>query len=737
MPRRKRLSGRHRIPRVLTVAALVATTVSGIEFASQDSASAAAAAIPTGYTTVVNKGSGKCVDARSAASADGTAVQQYTCNGSTAQNWQLVAGSDGYYRVNSNLDATKAWDVTDVSTADSAPVQLWTYSGGNNQQWLPVAEADGAYHFVNRNSGKCLDVPSASTSDSVQLAQYTCNGTAAQSFTLGGGTTNPPGTPDFGPNVTVFDPSMSASSIQSKLDSVFSQQETNQFGSARQALLFKPGTYSANANVGFYTQVAGLGFSPDDVTINGSVHAEADWFQGNATQNFWRDAENLSVNPTGGTDRWAVSQAAPYRRMHVRGNLALDDGGWSSGGFISDTKVDGQIQSGTQQQFLTRNSQMGSWSGSNWNMVFVGDQGAPAQSFPTYTNVASSPTIREKPFLYVDSAGAYQVFVPGLQSNAVGTTWSGKTPAGKSLPIDQFYIVKPGVTAADMNSALAAGKNLLVTPGVYHLNQTINITRADTVVLGMGLATFVPDGGITAVTTADVDGIQLAGLLIDAGTTNSATLMQIGPAGSSATHAADPTQLSDVFIRIGGATVGKATNSLVINSANTIIDHTWIWRADHGNSGTVGWTTNTADNGLTVNGNNVTAYGLFVEHYQKTQVIWNGNGGRTYFFQNEMPYDPPNQASWMNGTGKGYPAYKVAASVTSHEAWGLGSYCYFSANSSVVADHAFEVPSVSGVKFHDMVTVSLGGVGTISHIINSTGGPSNSSTNVAYLTNFP
>ncbi|MFD7472142.1 RICIN domain-containing protein [Streptomyces sp. NPDC059837] len=737
MPRRKRLSGRHRIPRVLTVAALVATTVSGIEFASQDSASAAAAAIPTGYTTVVNKGSGKCVDARSAASADGTAVQQYTCNGSTAQNWQLVAGSDGYYRVNSNLDATKAWDVTGVSTADSAPVQLWTYSGGNNQQWLPVAEADGAYHFVNRNSGKCLDVPSASTSDSVQLAQYTCNGTAAQSFTLGGGTTNPPGTPDFGPNVTVFDPSMSASSIQSKLDSVFSQQETNQFGSARQALLFKPGTYSANANVGFYTQVAGLGFSPDDVTINGSVHAEADWFQGNATQNFWRDAENLSVNPTGGTDRWAVSQAAPYRRMHVRGNLALDDGGWSSGGFISDTKVDGQIQSGTQQQFLTRNSQMGSWSGSNWNMVFVGDQGAPAQSFPTYTNVASSPTIREKPFLYVDSAGAYQVFVPGLQSNAVGTTWSGKTPAGKSLPIDQFYIVRPGATAADMNSALAAGKNLLVTPGVYHLNQTINITRADTVVLGMGLATFVPDGGITAVTTADVDGIQLAGLLIDAGTTNSATLMQIGPAGSSATHAADPTQLSDVFIRIGGATVGKATNSLVINSANTIIDHTWIWRADHGNSGTVGWTTNTADNGLTVNGNNVTAYGLFVEHYQKAQVIWNGNGGRTYFFQNEMPYDPPNQASWMNGTGKGYPAYKVAASVTSHEAWGLGSYCYFSANSSVVADHAFEVPSVSGVKFHDMVTVSLGGVGTISHIINSTGGPSNSSTNVAYLTNYP
>ncbi|MFJ5521335.1 RICIN domain-containing protein [Streptomyces griseoluteus] len=726
--------------RALTVALLVATTVAGVQSAAPPSASArtaAVTAIPAGPTTVVNKGSGKCVDARAAGSGDGTAVQQYGCNASAAQTWQLVPTSGGYYRVASGLDATKVWDVTDVSTADSATVQLWTYSSGANQQWLPVAEADGSYHFVNRNSGKCLDVPGASTADSVQLAQYTCNGTAAQSFTLGGGTTNPPGTPDFGPNVTVFDPSMPAATIQAKLNSVFAQQQTNQFGSARQALLFKPGTYSADANVGFYTQVAGLGLSPDDVTINGAVHAEADWFQGNATQNFWRAAENLSVNPTGGTDRWAVSQAAPYRRMHVRGNLALDDGGWSSGGFISDTKVDGQIRSGSQQQFLTRNSQMGSWAGSNWNMVFVGDQGAPAQSFPTYTNVASSPTVREKPFLYVDAAGAYKVFVPALRANAVGTTWSGRTPAGTSLPLDQFFIVKPGATAADLNAALAAGKNLLVTPGVYHLDQTLNITRPDTVVLGLGLATFVPDGGITAISTADVDGIQLAGLLIDAGTTTSRTLVRIGPDGAAAVHAADPVQLSDFFVRIGGATVGKATDSLVVNSADTIIDHTWIWRADHGNSGTVGWTTNTADTGLVVNGADVTAYGLFVEHFQKTQVLWNGNGGRTYFFQNEMPYDPPNQAAWMNGGGKGYPAYKVAASVTGHEAWGLGSYCYFSTDPGVVADRAFEVPNTSGVRFHDMVTVSLGGTGTISHVINNTAGPSNSGSNVAYLTNYP
>ncbi|MFJ5218650.1 RICIN domain-containing protein [Streptomyces sp. NPDC088354] len=729
--------GRGRIRRRVIPLALGALFTSGLSAVAL--APQAQAAVPTGWVTVAAKHSGKCVDAAAAATANGTAVQQYACNGTTAQQWQFQATSDGYVRVNNRNDATKSWDVTDVSTADGAPVQLWSYSSGANQQWLPVEEAGGTYHFVNRNSGKCLDVPSASTADGARVQQYTCNGTAAQSFSLGStdAPQNPPGTPDLGPNVSVFDPSMSSASIQGRLNQVFGQQESNQFGAQRYALLFKPGSYNVDANVGFYTQVAGLGLSPDDVTINGAVHAEADWFQGNATQNFWRSAENLSVNPTGGTDRWAVSQAAPYRRMHVRGNLQLDDGGWSSGGLIADSKIDGQVRSGSQQQWLSRNSQWGSWSGSNWNMVFVGDVNAPANTFPSppYTTVAQSPVTREKPFLYVDSAGAYKVFVPALRTNSQGTTWAGGTPAGSSLSIDEFFVVKPGATATDINGALAQGKNLLFTPGVYHLNQTLNINRADTVVLGLGLATIVPDNGITAVNVADVDGVKIAGLLIDAGTTSSQTLMQVGPAGSAARHTADPTSLHDVFFRIGGAGVGKAAQSLVVNSSDVIGDHMWLWRADHGSG--VGWTSNTAANGLIVNGTNVTMYGLFVEHYQQHQVIWNGNGGRTYFFQNEMPYDPPNQASWMNGSVRGYDAYKVGPSVTSHEAWGLGSYCYFNVNPSVVADRAFEAPAVSGVRFHDMVTVSLGGTGTISHVINNTGGPSNSSTNVANLVSGP
>jgi hypothetical protein len=464
--------------------------------------------------------------------------------------------------------------------------------------------------------------------------------------------TSPPpgGTVDLGPNAIVFDPSMSASTIQSRLNQVFSQQETNQFGTNRYALLFKPGTYNVDVNVGFYTQVLGLGLHPDNVTINGGVHVEADWFQGNATQNFWRGAENLSVTPPSGT-------------------------------------------------------------------------------------VAQTPIVREKPFLYIDGSGNYQVFVPALRSNSSGTTWAGGAATGQSLPISQFYIVKPGATAGAINTALGQGKDLLFTPGVYHLNDTIRVTRANTVVLGLGLATLIPDNGITALTVADVDGAKIAGLLIDAGPTNSPVLMQVGPAGSTADHSANPSSISDVFFRIGGAGPGKATTSLLVNSNNVIIDHIWAWRGDHGAG--IGWTVNTADTGLIVNGNNVTATGLFVEHYQKYNVIWNGQGGKTIFFQNELPYDPPNQAAFMNGTTQGWAAYKVGNNVTTHEAWGLGSYCYFNVNPSIVLAHSFEVPVAAGVRFHSMVTVSLGGTGTISHVINNTGGPSNSSTNVANLVNFP
>jgi hypothetical protein len=287
--------------------------------------------------------------------------------------------------------------------------------------------------------------------------------------------------------------------------------------------------------------------------------------------------------------------------------------------------------------------------------------------------------------------------------------------------MSQFYVAKPSDSTATLNAALAQGLNLFFTPGTYNITETLQVTRANTVVLGIGFPTLVPQNGVNAMQVADVDGVKIAGLLFDAGTVNSAALLTIGPAGSSANHAANPTTVQDVFFRIGGGLAGKATTSLVVNSHNTIVDHIWAWRADHGSAPT-GWTVNTGDTGLIVNGNNVLATGLFVEHYQKYEVIWNGQGGKTIFFQNEKPYDPPTQAAWR-ADGLGYAAYKVADIVTTHEIWGGGVYCYFNINPSIHVARGFEVPVTSGVRLRNVLTVSLGGVGVIDNVVNNTGGP--------------
>ncbi|MEU5261741.1 chitobiase/beta-hexosaminidase C-terminal domain-containing protein [Amycolatopsis sp. NPDC021455] len=595
-----------------------------------------------------------------------------------------------------------------------------------------------------------INVPTSRTVNAIALKSGSANSAVSSaSYTIGtqAGCPTQSDTPDFGPNVRIFDPGMSAAAIQAQLDTDFNNQKdtlTAQFAERRVAHLFKPGTYNVHDNVGFYTSVAGLGQNPGGVVINGDITVDAfnPSDNGVALQNFWRSAENMAVNPSSGSDRWAVAQAAPFRRMDIRGGLQLYPAsyGYASGGYIADTKVSGQAASVSQQQWYTRDSSLGSWNGGVWNMVFSGTSGAPANTFPNppETTLATTPVSRDVPYLYVDGTGKYRVFLPSLRANASGPSWaSGSTP-GTSAPMSQFYVVKAGDTAASINNALAAGCNLFFTPGIYHLNQTLNVTRANTTVLGIGYPTLVPDNGVNAMQVSDVDGVRLKGLLFDAGTTNSQALLTVGQSGSSASHTANPTTVQDVFFRIGGQLAGKATNSLVVNSNDTIIDHIWAWRADHGNSGTVGWTTNTADTGLLVNGANVLATGLFVEHYQKYQVIWNGQNGKTIFFQNEMPYDVPNQASWNAPSGvAGYAAYKVGANVTAHEAWGLGSYCFFDTNPAVSSYHAFEVPNTSGVRFHSLLTVSLNYRGTITHVINDTGGTTPSGTVPVNVVSYP
>ena len=536
--------------------------------------------------------------------------------------------------------------------------------------------------------------------------------------------TKPGGPPNLGPNVLVFDPSMPASEIQQRIDKVYAIEQHSEFGSARYALLFLPGEYHVDIPVGFYTQVVGLGAAPDAVHIIGNVHADASLPNNNATCTFWRDAEGFSVTPAGGTMQWAVSQAVPFRRMHVLGNLVLHQHrGWASGGWMSDTLVDGTVDSGSQQQWISRNSEWGGWTGANWNMVFVGIPRPPTGEWPSppYTKVDRTPIVREKPFLQVDAKGNWLVVVPALRSDSAGVTWhSGSTP-GRILPLRSFYIARPdNDTAVTINAQLASGKNLLFTPGIYDLAESIKVTRPSTVVLGLGFATLHPTHGTAAMTTADVDGIEIAGLLFDAGPQTSPNLLEIGPAGSKASHARNPITLHDIFFRDGGAGVGRTVGNLRINSSDTLVDHTWIWRADHGSH--VGWTENLSNNGLVVNGNHVTIYGLFVEHHQQFQVLWNGNHGRTFFYQSEIPYDPPDQPSFTSAPGaNGWASYKVADTVTDHEAWGLGIYSVFR-HPNVNLTHAIEVPRVPGVRFHHMITVALDDKGEISNVIDDKGG---------------
>jgi hypothetical protein len=530
--------------------------------------------------------------------------------------------------------------------------------------------------------------------------------------------------PDFGPNVLVFDPSMPSSAIQHQIDKVYAIQQHSEFGAARFALLFLPGEYQVDVPVGFYTQVLGLGATPDAVHITGNVHSDASLPRNNATCTFWRAAEGFSVTPAGGTMQWAVSQAVPFRRMHVRGNIVLhQNGGWASGGWMSDTLVDGNVGAGPQQQWISRNSEWGSWTGANWNMVFVGVPHPPDGEWPQppYTKIDRTPVVREKPFIEVDAKGNWNVRTPELRKDSAGLTWRGGSTPGRLIPLSHFYIARAGVdTAATINVQLAQGKDLLLAPGNYDLAEPIRLKRADTVVIGLGLATLRPVHGTAALTTADVDGIEIAGLLFDAGPEKSPNLLVVGPDGSEADHAKNPIVLHDVFFRVGGAGAGQTEGNLEINSNDTIVDHTWIWRADHGEE--VGWTKNLSTNGLVVNGNKVTIYGLFVEHHQQFQVLWKGEHGRTFFYQSEIPYDPPDQASYTSAPGvKGWASYKVADNVKDHEAWGLGVYSVFR-HPDVDLTRAIEVPRTSGVRFHHMIAVALDDKGAIENVIDDAGG---------------
>ncbi|MEI7421013.1 MAG: coagulation factor 5/8 type domain-containing protein [Prolixibacteraceae bacterium] len=530
---------------------------------------------------------------------------------------------------------------------------------------------------------------------------------------------------NLGNQVFIFDPAMDIHQIQTLIDTIYNVQHErkSEFCTRRYALLFKPGTYRLDIRLGYYTQVLGLGKSPNDVIINGTLISKG-LNNGNVTCNFWRSVENLTFQPIGdSTLVWGVSQAAQMRRLHVKGNIQLHDKGWASGGFLADTKVDGTVYSGPQQQWFSRNDNLGKWVGGNWNMMFVGVKNAPEDKWPDnpYTVIRETPAVREKPYLIDDPSG-FMMRVPRIKSNSSGVSWMDAKEKFDLLPFNSFYIVKQGVDDANtINKALKSGKNLLITPGIYPLEESLKIDHPGTVVMGIGLATLMPTNGTPAMEIADVDHVTVCGIIVDAGLATSGTLLQVGENGAAKSHKKKPSYLFDVFFRVGGPAEGSADACLILNSHDVCVDHTWIWRADHGNG--VAWEKNRGKNGLIVNGENVVIYGLFNEHFQEYQTLWNGENGKMYFYQSELPYDPPTVDSWKHDGIGGYASYKVADHVKRHEAWGLGIYCVFY-KAPVVVNNTIETPPLLEKDIHHKIIFWLNGnkQSLIKNVINDKGG---------------
>jgi hypothetical protein len=564
--------------------------------------------------------------------------------------------------------------------------------------------------------------------------------------------------PDFGPNVTIFSPTTPLAEIRRTLTDLAAAQVDDEMGTARHAVYFLPGDYGTATEplqftVGYYTEVAGLGATPGDVRVNGAIEVYNRCLEDEGTSNclaltnFWRTLANLSleVNKTGqdpcrtSANFWAVSQAVSLRRVQVTGSVPLSlmdyctaGPQYASGGFIADSKLP-SVTNGSQQQWLTRNSEVDSWSNGVWNQVFSGVIGAPEDAAfpnPPYTTIERTPVSREKPYLYVDGAGRYLVRVPEVRRDTRGVSWDGGRTAGRSVPISDFFIATPDDSVRTINAALARGKHLILTPGVYDIDRTIRVTRPHTVVLGLGHATLTAAKGAVPMVVSDAPGIVVAGVTFDAGERLSPVLLRIGGAHGRARHHStrNPITLNDVYFRVGGPHIGRTRAAVEVNADGVLVDHIWVWRADHGVEGFDGaegdtqrWRTNIGTYGLIVNGDDVTATGLFVEHFQRYNTLWKGERGRVVLYQNELPYDPPTQADWTQPDGTlGYSGYKVSDKVRTHRLDGGGVYVYNRNNPDIVTASGFEVPDRRGVRLEHVMTVNLG-AGTIVHVVNDTG----------------
>eukprot|EP00523_Entomoneis_sp_CCMP467_P007443 CAMPEP_0168740240 /NCGR_PEP_ID=MMETSP0724-20121128/11878_1 /TAXON_ID=265536 /ORGANISM="Amphiprora sp., Strain CCMP467" /LENGTH=691 /DNA_ID=CAMNT_0008787671 /DNA_START=104 /DNA_END=2179 /DNA_ORIENTATION=+ len=574
--------------------------------------------------------------------------------------------------------------------------------------------------------------------------------------------------------------------------------EATHFSEQRTAILFKKGHYQKfDLQIGYYVQAMGLGKSADDVVFENSDYGvycpayntdqitkyyDSDDTSGDpvlasygsSLDTFWRSAENFTNNTNNGLI-WAVSQAAPLRRVQAQ-KLSLSQGGFSSGGHLANAIVKQNLIFGTQQQFCCRNVELPEstpTAGANWNTVFVSCDHVPATSEKVVVHQAALTV--EKPFLAIDESDgkSFNLHVPRPRLNSAGADLTGASDDIRSF--SNVYVAKAKVAdfgaidydvARKINKAFTQGKDVVLSPGIYHLTQTIVIPSSNRVLLGIGMATLVaPTDGTPCVQVAPkTQGVRVAGITMEAShlntdRTGTATFLEWGQEGvTDAGVSSNPGVLNDVFCRVGGSSLDRdiSTDVMIrIHCGNVLGDNLWLWRADHmalrtGIPGVPDEQPNfppldyhqtmlgevPVKTGLQVYGDNVVMHGLAVEHTIEDQVQWYGKNGQVYFYQCELPYDVTQDFG-----GQGYLGFHVDQKVENMVLAGAGVYSNFRDYDVLVPTGMFhpsarDSPTTNGKpqQVTNLFTTHLDNQGLIQTIVDELGGPAEPGQGPTYYT---
>jgi hypothetical protein len=476
---------------------------------------------------------------------------------------------------------------------------------------------------------------------------------------------NEPLHPEWPSNVMVFKPTDDISEIKAKIQPTedplqpyafdndgpkgMTHTSAHHFDTKHYALLFAPGEYKdCDFEVGYYVGMAGLGkdakgenavrftgnkSGPYVPALNkqlpytgptGSIPYNT---SGLCLDTFWRSAANYSAEKT----MWAVSQAAPLRRVHISNELQFGDGGaYSSGGFLANAEIEGDCNFIANQQWLSRCVDFkGAVQGGSWNIVFAGCKGnVPGNDVEVgekVTTVEEKPEVRmEQPFIALNDQGNYELHVPKAStdkttgcdlysSNNEVRSFAQVKVAKPFLPTDKDgkYINHPDdtynlithedeVLTLELQNALDDGKDLLLCPGIFFLAKPLIVKYPNQVILGIGLATLIApqDGSPCIRVQAKTPGVRIAALMLEASkqidSPNSTgansdkvkSLLEFGEphVTNDAGDAQNPGLISDVFTRVGGSNLDRSVTTDVmvrVHSGNVVGDNLWLWRADH------------------------------------------------------------------------------------------------------------------------------------------------------------